>query len=468
VTDRGTDYGVLTNVLGNQGSWLTNDTGKFVFTSPVGHLLVPGNTVVLQRYTDDTYRTTLGTTASPAIIAVVLATTTTRIAFTGITNYSSSQITVQDPTELQVGQYLDPLSGVVAGSYITTKVGNVITLNTPVLNGSAGLYVPLAAYEPTKFRTEPIAGWAGSGSVAIAPDSNTIISQEFNNQVALLIEPPTNSSGTQAAATAYCQNPPSEYTITGIWNFTPDSVGSLNGIAVIEFDTNHTFAKGQQVPIKFVDYNYTANLPLGHSPNDQNQQSGAPSNWYVTAVTDKTITVMASKIWSVAGGYADCTDEGQPNQFFTVGSQYKTGALELISDDNTPKVGSNFMDRSVTVLYQPTSESKSLILREYYNNSEAARINQMARNRGTGFIHELNGAQAVLNMSITRSALGAATGVAKAIFGSRTAADMSGADTHIAIELIIPSELITEDTQLADPPELYGLTINGIAGNDSA
>ena len=250
-------------------------------------------------------------------------------------------------------------------------------------------------------------------------------------------------------------------------------------MAVIEFINNHTFSQGQQVPIAFADSQYTSTVdasgnvvwtsPISHSPNDQNVQSGAPSNWYVKEITEKTITVMAAKIaaGSETTGFADCTNEGLPDQFFTVGSQYKTGALELISDDNTPKVGSNFMDRSITVLYQPTSESKSLVLREYYNNSESARINQMARNRGTGFIHELNGAQAVLNMSVTRSALGAATGVAKAIFGSRTAADMSGADTHIAIELIIPSELITEDTQLADPPELYGLTVNGIVENGS-
>ena len=481
VTDRGTDYGVLTNYLGNQGTWLTNAGNKFVFTSPVGHLLVansasPQSNATLQRYTDNTYRTIQGTEFVATVIAVQPDPTAVRIPFSGNVN-NTVYITVVDPSLLEIGQYLDAENSVLADSWIKNIVGNVIELNQAV--GTNGSNLVFHAYAPRRFRTEPIIGWDPLGFVSIAKNSTTIISQEFNNQVALLIDAPTNGQGTQAAATAYCQNPPSEYTVSGTWTFTPDSNAALNGVAVIEFINNHTFSQGQQVPIAFADSQYTSTVdasgnvvwtsPISHSPNDQNVQSGAPSNWYVKEITEKTITVMAAKIaaGSETTGFADCTNEGLPDQFFTVGSQYKTGALELISDDNTPKVGSNFMDRSITVLYQPTSESKSLVLREYYNNSESARINQMARNRGTGFIHELNGAQAVLNMSVTRSALGAATGVAKAIFGSRTAADMSGADTHIAIELIIPSELITEDTQLADPPELYGLTVNGIVENGS-
>ena len=479
ITDRGTDYGILTNLLGTRGQWDTVNS-LFVFTATVSPLLDPTASVVLQRYTDITYRVKLGNPFTQQILSIPDdSTPTTRIRFVGtVQNAPTNIITVADTTGLAKYQYLRPLSGVPALSYISAINGNQITITCPnsaqiISNVTNAVF---KAYAPKTFITTPITGqspaWASDGYVAISADQTSIIEQVFNNEVALLIDPPSNSSGTQATAIAICQNPPSEFVTQGGWVFEQDAVGSANGIAVITFINNHTFIQGQQVPIVFLKPDLTASA-LTHNPNDQNQQISNSGNWYIKAITEKTITVMAKSVMvngviTETSGRAECTDEGLPYQFLTIGTQYKTGALELVSDDNTPKVGSNFTDRSITILYQPTSESKSLILREYYNNSKAARINQMARNRGTGFIHELNGAQAILDMSITRSALGAATGVAKAIFGSRTAADMSGADTHIAVELIMPSDLIVENTQLVDPPELYGLTINGIVENGSA
>jgi len=479
ITDRGTDYGLLTNLLGTRGNWNTVNS-LFVFTAAVSPLLNPAANVVLQRYTDITYRVKLGNPFNQTILSIPNdSTPSTRIRFVGtVQNAPTNIITVADTTGLAKYQYLTSLNSVPAFSYISAINGTQITITCPN-NAQIPFNVTNAvfrAYAPKTFITNPITGetpaWDSDGYVAISADQTSIIEQVFNNQVALLIDPPSNSSGTQATAIAVCQNPPAEFVAQGSWAFTQDAVGSVNGIAVITFINDHTFIKGQQIPIVFLKTDLTASA-LAHNPNDQNQQISNSGNWYIKAITQKTITVMAKSVM-VNGvitetlGRAECTDEGLPNQFLTIGTQYKTGALELVSDDNTPKVGSNFTDRSITILYQPTSGSKSLILREYYNNSKAARINQMARNRGTGFVHELNGAQTILDMSITRSALGAATGVAKAIFGSRTAADMSGADTHIAVELIMPSDLIIENTQLVDPPELYGLTINGIVGNDSA
>ena len=469
ITDRGTDYGILTNILGTQGAWQTVSS-KFHFTTAVSPLLDPSQLVTLQRYTDDTYREKLGNPIAQAIESIPNDTTATRIRFVGNVLANTNYITVVDPTGLAKFQYLQQLNQVPPNSYITAITGNVVTINADIPSGGDNLI--FRAFAPRTFITTLITAWDPSGKVAVSANQSSIIAQVFNNEVQLLIEPPSSSSGTQATATAVCQNPPTEFVVQGTWVFYADGVGSVNGTAVITFVTDHTFIQGQQVPINFLKTDFT-DSSLSHNSNDQNQQLDNPENWYIKAITRKTITVMVTSVMvngviTEASGRADCTDEGLPNQFFTVGTQYKTGALELVSDDNTPKVGSNFTDRSVTMLYKPTSESKSLILREYYNNSDSARINQMARNRGTGFIHELNGAQTVLDMSITRSALGVATGVAKAIFGSRTAGDMSGADTHIAIELIIPSELITEDTQLTEPPELYGLTINGIVENGSA
>ena len=461
ITDRGTDYGTLTDTLGYNSTYINT-----LFTSEVGHLLNPSSTVALQRYTDSTYREIVPNTVMETLqVNTVLADPTApRLPFVATTSANSAVMLVVDPTSLLINQYVETNGLISPDPYILAKAGNAITLSASFQNTASNL--TFAAYAPRQFTLSTLPStspaWATSGYVTLYPDNTAVISQTFNNTVALTIEPPPNEAGTTAVASAYCQNPPAEYVLVGDWGFTQTSPATPTyGTALITFEVPHPFVQGQQVPIVFTDSAYlTVNAPT-HNPNDQNQQAGTDSNWYVQETTANTITVLV-EITSVTLGKAQCTAQGLPNQLFTVGLQYKTGAMELVSDDNTPKVGSNFVDRSVTVLYQPTSEPRSLILREYYNNSSAPKINQMARNRGTGFIHELNGAQTVLDMASTRSQLGIATGVAKAIFGSRTAGDMSGADTHIAVELIVPSEIRTEIDAEAIQPILYGLTVNGI------
>ena len=471
ITDRGTDYGTVTDTLG----YNANYNSARLFTCTTGHFLVPGLATSTQRYTDNTYRVPDGLAQAIAVESVPLDPTAPRIAFTATTIGSTNNITVTNPISLKQYQYLDNENGIGSGRYITLISGNTVTLSGAVLANS-GTYL-FHSYEPrtfvattTSFTFATAAGWSAvSGYVTIQASSTAVIEQGFDNAINLTIQAPTNAEGATATAIAYCQNPPSEYVLTGNWVFTvTDSAAPQRGTALITFDTPHPFVRGQQVPIVFSDASYSlVNNPV-HNVLDQNQQAGVPGNWYVKATTANTITVMIKARPNpndspmITSGKAQCTAQGLPNQLFTVGLQYKTGAMELVSDDNTPKVGSNFVDRSVTVLYQPTSEPRSLILREYYNNSSAPKINQMARNRGTGFIHELNGAQTVLDMASTRSPLGIATGVAKAIFGSRTAGDMSGADTHIAVELIVPSEIRTEIDAEAIQPILYGLTVNGI------
>ena len=463
ITDRGTDYGVIENQLGYNGNYLGT-----LFTSPVGHLKIAGDIVEVQRYTDDTYREPYVGVQSITVATVPYDATATRIPFVANTQSASNNITAVDPTSLAIGQYVSSAT-LPTDLYITAISGNSVTLSGTLSNTASN--VIFNAYAPRTFTAAIPPAWSAvssSGYVTILADTTAIISQTFNNSIALTIDAPPND-GNQATATAYCQDPPSEYVITGDWVFTvTTSAAPQKGTALITFDTPHPFVRGQQVPIVFTDSDYSLTNNPVHNNFDQNQQAGVPGNWYVKEATANTITVMVKARPNpnpgpmITSGKAQCTAQGLPNQLFTVGLQYKTGAMELVSDDNTPKVGSNFVDRSVTVLYQPTSESRSLILREYYNNSSTPKINQMARNRGTGFIHELNGAQTVLDMASTRSPLGVATGVAKAIFGSRTAGDMSGADTHIAVELIVPSELKTEVDAEAVQPVLYGLTVNGI------
>lgn len=469
IVERGTDYGTVVDNLSSNATF----TGSGVnFTCEVGHLLAPANVnnVQIQLYTDSTYRVASGSPINATVSTVLDSPTATRRPFVATSTSSSATITVVNPTALRVNQYVDTYGLVSPDPRITAIAGNSITLSA-AMPATAFSGLTLGAYAPRSFTLPavlsgfPATGFATILSIAAINAGNTapVISQTFDNVVALTIEPPLDSEGTTAVANAYCQNPPAEYILIGDWAFTATSaLTPTYGTALITFALPHPFARGQQLPIEFTDNNYSIVNSPTHNPNDQNQEAGTSDNWYVTATTRNTITVLVQKNGSVTLGKAQCTAQGLPNQLFTVGLQYKTGAMELVSDDNTPKGGSNFVDRSVTVLYQPTSEPRSLILREYYNNSNTPKVNLMARNRGTGFIHELNGAQTVLDMASTRSPLGVATGVAKAIFGSRTAGDMSGADTHIAVELIVPSELKTEVDATAISPTLYGLTVNGI------
>lgn len=151
---------------------------------------------------------------------------------------------------------------------------------------------------------------------------------------------------------------------------------------------------------------------------------------------------------------------GSALDYMSVGYQYKTGNMELLSDDNT-KNGDQFMDRSVTVTYRPTAADSTLALREYFNNSVNPRVNVFPRDRNTGFVHDTSGAQTTLNMKATRSDLGLATGVARAIFGGRTSRDMGGSDRHIAVELYGHSQTIPPGTQ-PPKPLFYALKVAGV------
>jgi len=145
----------------------------------------------------------------------------------------------------------------------------------------------------------------------------------------------------------------------------------------------------------------------------------------------------------------------------TVPFAVRTGAMELVSDANLDRK-SQLIDRSVTVIYRPTETSNVLHLREYFNNSSAPRSNVMPRDRGTGFVHDTAGARTTLDMVSTRSALGLATGVAKAQFAGRNYTDNAGADRHIAVELTCPAVPANAGDPTPSQPLIYGLEVAGV------
>lgn len=141
----------------------------------------------------------------------------------------------------------------------------------------------------------------------------------------------------------------------------------------------------------------------------------------------------------------------------------RTGPLPLATDA-TVKGGERLIDRSISVTYQPTAGSKTLILREYYNNSDSPRPNVMRRDRGTGWVHETSGARATLDMNATRSPLGPATGIAKAMFAGRSMEDIGSADRHLSVELSCDPQV----NNASEPPEavIYGVEVRGVVDGD--
>jgi hypothetical protein len=137
----------------------------------------------------------------------------------------------------------------------------------------------------------------------------------------------------------------------------------------------------------------------------------------------------------------------------------RTGAMAL-AYEGSGRGGDRQMDRSITVTYRPTTGPKTLLLREYYNNSPSPRPNVMRRDRGTGFIHQTDGAKTTLDMDAQKSPLGTSTGLAKAMFAGRSLDDIASADRHIAVELACDAL----DATNAVPPEplIYELEIRGV------
>ena len=145
----------------------------------------------------------------------------------------------------------------------------------------------------------------------------------------------------------------------------------------------------------------------------------------------------------------------------TVPWAIRTGPLELMNDTNTRKGDAEF-SRSVTVTYRPTPGTVVLNLREYYNNSNFPRANVMRRDRGTGFVHDTDGAKTTLDMSATRTSLGMSTGLATAQFAGRSLGDMASADRHLAIDLSCDSKSADDPAVAASEPLIYALEINGV------
>ena len=125
---------------------------------------------------------------------------------------------------------------------------------------------------------------------------------------------------------------------------------------------------------------------------------------------------------------------------------FRTGNMELVTEDGS---------QSVSLLYTPTSGDAPLSLSRFFNGASTARPNAVAVDRGDGFSPTAPGAASVLNMKLTRSALGEASGVARAMFYGGKDDRSSGSDRHVAIGLA------GTQASSSDAPTLHAIVVEG-------
>ena len=142
----------------------------------------------------------------------------------------------------------------------------------------------------------------------------------------------------------------------------------------------------------------------------------------ITASAPYATSGQQGVVYSSNGGFlrmAGYSDNGT-----AVPYSLRTGNMQLTTEDGK---------RGVSVLYTPTTSDASLSLSRHFNGSATARENAVASDRGDGFVVAGPGAASVLNMKRTRSALGDASGVARAMFTGGVDERSAGVDRHVAI-----------------------------------
>ena len=135
--------------------------------------------------------------------------------------------------------------------------------------------------------------------------------------------------------------------------------------------------------------------------------------------------------------------------------RYKTGNRALPTDA-TSKTGGSVQPRDISLTYRPQPARCDIAARLYYNNSQHARPNVAYRNRGVGFVANTVDGASRLDMAAQTTKTGYDSGVAKAVFASRSLDDIQSSDRHVAVELV-------GARKNAQPVVIYALDIYGTA-----
>jgi hypothetical protein len=123
------------------------------------------------------------------------------------------------------------------------------------------------------------------------------------------------------------------------------------------------------------------------------------------------------------------TDDGTPVDY-----AFRSGNFTF-ETDATVKNGGQQNSRNVSVVYRPTDSECLLKLGSYYNGSEAPRGHVAVRDRGVGFINQIDEPAATVNMAKLPHQEAESHGIARALFAGKTIEAVYGGDTHVSVRL---------------------------------
>jgi hypothetical protein len=133
--------------------------------------------------------------------------------------------------------------------------------------------------------------------------------------------------------------------------------------------------------------------------------------------------------------------------------------MEFVTD-STAKTGGQQNSRNVSVVYRPTDSESLLKLSNYYNGSNTPRGNVAMRDRGVGFIHDMDEPEAYVDMTKLPHQEAESHGIARALFAGKTIESFYGNDSHVSIRL-------HGQQNDAGPVVIHSVDLDGVAGAGS-
>lgn len=167
---------------------------------------------------------------------------------------------------------------------------------------------------------------------------------------------------------------------------------------------------------------------------------------YATPVTATCTTILAAKVAVLHAGSDGVFRKsvGLSDSGAAIPYQLRTGNQALTNERG---------DRSVAIVYDPTTSDSQLGVGLHFNNSSSPRANAISTDTGSGFTTIHGSTVATLNMKKSRSALGDSTGFAQAHYSGRVDDRSAGGDRHVAVAI--------EGAQSADAVAIHALRIAG-------
>jgi len=164
----------------------------------------------------------------------------------------------------------------------------------------------------------------------------------------------------------------------------------------------------------------------------------------VTAAAPYAVSGQQGVAYAAGGGFVRMA--GYSDLGTAIPYSMRTGNLQLTTEDGK---------RGISILYTPTAGDSTLSLSRHFNGSDTARNNAVAVDRGDGFVTSGSGPASTLNMKLTRSSLGDASGVARAMFSGGVEERSAGIDRHVAIAMA------GTQTSSANAPAIHAVVVEG-------